>query len=226
MSAIPAELLALVEQALEEMEAEIEEALVENGLVSAASGAAGAEQSLSGAINWDQVNQAALAQLEAYAAQLANGGSDCAVQLPDGSWTVEFVAWFADFAAGTQQAVVDAIQQAIESGAAIGATEGSQGYQPGSLAEALSGLFDEYKSQAATIARTEMSKIRNEAALERYRQAGIERVEWTGGDSPCDDCDPMVGETFPIDDCPPIPLHPNCECGWIPVVPIGEERYI
>lgn len=86
---------------------------------------------------------------------------------------------------------------------------------------------------AERLVRTELSYIHNKAALDRYRQAGIEYYEvedtedWPGsGKHPereCMECKRISDESpYKINmasfgvNCPPI--HPNCRCTIIPVI--------
>jgi len=74
------------------------------------------------------------------------------------------------------------------------------------------------KSKAVTIARTETLAAGNAAAKQRYKDAGVEMVEWIAAydDSVCPECESEHGNIYPIGDTPPIPLHPNCRCTLIP----------
>ena len=80
-------------------------------------------------------------------------------------------------------------------------------------------------NKAITIARTETLAAGNAAAKERYKGAGVERVEWVAAydDRVCEECESKHGETFDIDDAPELPVHPNCRCTLVPVMTAPEE---
>jgi SPP1 gp7 family putative phage head morphogenesis protein len=67
---------------------------------------------------------------------------------------------------------------------------------------------------AERIARTEIMYALNQGALNRYKNDGIEYVQWLAG--PDDRCCPVcLGyhlQVFPINDAPDIPAHPSCRC--------------
>ena len=86
-------------------------------------------------------------------------------------------------------------------------------------------------SRALTIARTEIRTVSNEGQLAVWQEAdnqgylpeGSQKV-WVTDGKPCDICEPMDGIAVDLDDswelddgtmvfCPPMDVHPNCECG-------------
>lgn len=72
---------------------------------------------------------------------------------------------------------------------------------------------------AKRIARTETSRVYNEAASQSYRDYGVTRVEWlaTLERRTCERCAAKHGKKYKIDNVPPIPLHPHCRCTTVPV---------
>lgn len=66
----------------------------------------------------------------------------------------------------------------------------------------------------------------NQSQLDSYADLGVEMVEYlTANDErTCDTCMPMNGNVYPVNEAPVVPLHPNCRCTWIPVVPTGRRR--
>jgi SPP1 gp7 family putative phage head morphogenesis protein len=76
------------------------------------------------------------------------------------------------------------------------------------------------KNKAITIARTETLAAGNAAAKERYKSAGIDKVEWVSAydDRICEECESLHGNVYPIGDTPDIPVHPNCRCTLIPYI--------
>jgi SPP1 gp7 family putative phage head morphogenesis protein len=97
-----------------------------------------------------------------------------------------------------------------------------------SLADEIDAIIDD-PDRAETIARTEVMSAANEGQLEAWDQAkedglltGAEQKEWivTPDDRLCPVCEPMDGETVPIDEDFDVdgdlldgpPAHPNCRC--------------
>ena len=84
-------------------------------------------------------------------------------------------------------------------------------------------MVDDTQSRAEMIARTETMDAVNTGAKMRYENAGVEQVEWLTvlDERACTrdiewdgqvyaGCEELDGMTFPIDNCPPCPAHPNC----------------
>ena len=81
-------------------------------------------------------------------------------------------------------------------------------------------LEADYRSER--IARTEMSYAFNSATVLDAQTSGlVSKMKWLQGPTPCDVCEPNVGEvrefgdSFPSGDVQP-PVHPNCQCDIIP----------
>lgn len=70
------------------------------------------------------------------------------------------------------------------------------------------------------LVRTETMHYLNDAALHRYKDAGVEYVQiWAALDErTCDTCGGYHEKIYPIDKCPAVPLHANCRCTVLPVV--------
>jgi len=84
-------------------------------------------------------------------------------------------------------------------------------------------MFDERKSHATMVARTEMNKIRNDAAFSRYQDAGVEEVEVVGSDvNPCEECEELRGVVYKVTDAPYLPIHPNCVLPGTRYKPLGD----
>jgi SPP1 gp7 family putative phage head morphogenesis protein len=77
-------------------------------------------------------------------------------------------------------------------------------------------------ARALTIAITEQNRAMSVAALQFYREAEVEKVEWNAV-QPCDICAPNdgqvvnLGQAFDSGDTEP-PAHPNCRCALLPVI--------
>lgn len=91
------------------------------------------------------------------------------------------------------------------------------------LKERLQHEFGVAYNRADTIVRTEYTRIQAEAALQRYKDAGIKEVQvWADKDERrCEICGKLHEKKFPIfGEVPTIPVHPRCRCRLIPVVEI------
>jgi SPP1 gp7 family putative phage head morphogenesis protein len=82
-------------------------------------------------------------------------------------------------------------------------------------------------SRALTIAITETNRVASYAAMETYKEFGLEKHEWLPI-NPCDICAlndgavVNIGSPFPSGVIQP-PQHPNCRCALIPVIPDMSE---
>jgi SPP1 gp7 family putative phage head morphogenesis protein len=85
-------------------------------------------------------------------------------------------------------------------------------------------------ARALTIAITESSRAMNAGAINRYKEAKLNQMEWmtvlsvVGGSSACDICAPNagqqveIGQAFNSGSYQP-PAHPHCRCTLLPVIP-------
>ena len=82
-------------------------------------------------------------------------------------------------------------------------------------------------SRALTIAITEQNRAMSFSTIERYKDAGLAKMEWAVSD-PCDVCAKndgqviVIGQTFASGDQQP-PAHPHCRCVLLPVIPGMED---
>ncbi len=81
-------------------------------------------------------------------------------------------------------------------------------------------------ARAKTIVRTEITFAHANATLNAFRLSGIRTVEAQleftlqvhGNSPPCPICIDLSGKIYTVDAAKNvIPLHANCQCGWIPV---------
>jgi len=92
------------------------------------------------------------------------------------------------------------------------------------MASAVRGVVNN-PAKALSIAMTEVSRATNYGAQNRYREANIQKNQWSGID-PCNVCAENdgvivgVGEVFPSNNTQP-PAHPNCLCTLLPVIEAG-----
>jgi SPP1 gp7 family putative phage head morphogenesis protein len=102
------------------------------------------------------------------------------------------------------------------------------GYSPRKAAKIIQDAVGS-PARALTIAVTESSRVMNNAALSRYREAGLTQVKWMavmgGGTSvACEKCAQndgqvvQLGASFNSGNTQP-PAHPHCRCNLRPVVP-------
>lgn len=94
------------------------------------------------------------------------------------------------------------------------------GKNPRYLKEQLMKDFSVGYQQADTLVRTEMAHIQTQAALERYKRAGITEVEILADadERRCEVCAELHRKRYPIDGKIPVPAHPRCRCCIKPVV--------
>jgi len=85
-------------------------------------------------------------------------------------------------------------------------------------------------SRALTIAITEQNRAMSFGSIQRYKEAGLQKMEWAVSD-PCDICAKndgqviVIGQTFASGDAQP-PAHPHCRCVLLPVIPGMEDDLI
>lgn len=112
------------------------------------------------------------------------------------------------------------------------ATGLANGYGPRKIAREMNRTITSLtRKRALTIARTETIYAHAEGQLDSMERLGIEEVdlmaEWStaGDDRVCEQCAAMSGKVMTIAEARGlIPLHPNCRCAWIPVVPESKRK--
>jgi len=80
--------------------------------------------------------------------------------------------------------------------------------------------FNVSYNNARRLARTEMAHTYNQAALDRYRQAGINEVQILEviDDHTCEECRKLDKKIYPINTVPLLPVHPNCRGTYLAVI--------
>lgn len=88
------------------------------------------------------------------------------------------------------------------------------------LKQLLQERFQVSYSNADMLVRTELAHIQTEAAKQRYRDYGIQKVEiWADEDERrCKVCGKLHKKQYFLGDHVPIPAHPRCRCCIVPVV--------
>ena len=92
--------------------------------------------------------------------------------------------------------------------------------------------FDVSYSRAETLVRTEMAHVETQAALDRYKSSGTEKVRIIvdPDERTCKECSKWDDKIINITDihtgtnCPP--FHPNCRCAIAPVVKDKKEEAV
>ncbi len=104
-----------------------------------------------------------------------------------------------------------------------------QGKGPRAIAKDINTVVDVGQRRATTIARTEISRVYNEAQLDMMENLEVEEVgvavEWsTAGDKRvCPLCKPLEGVVLKVKESRGIlPRHPQCRCAYIPAN-LGED---
>ena len=94
------------------------------------------------------------------------------------------------------------------------------GVNPDALKRRLIEQFNVSYNRADTIVRTEMAHIQTSAAEQRYKDAGIQKVQvWAKEDERlCDICGKLHEKTFLVNEPKPVPAHPRCRCCIVPVI--------
>jgi SPP1 gp7 family putative phage head morphogenesis protein len=81
-------------------------------------------------------------------------------------------------------------------------------------------------ARSEMIVNTEYNRAMTEAAVETYKEAEIEQVEWLAEADACPECEANAAASpYPLDGGEQPPQHPNCRCALSPVVdvPSGGE---
>lgn len=120
--------------------------------------------------------------------------------------------------------IADTIISGIAEGKATGVRVDPNGlYPPGTISRDLQALLDGTRLNCAMVARTETARCYYEGEIERYTRAGVQILRYAGGPNACDICEGFIGKRFLIGTQPPIPIHPDCRCDYIPEFPTPEE---
>lgn len=204
-------------QAADEWRVEFEDALTENAADAYTSGAATAYRTLRRPEDWMVISSAAREYAKEYSAELEEKGGT--------TINGEFKPWLSERDAKTRESVTEIIRRGIEQGKPTGRIESLTGnYPKGTIAYELKEYFDERKSHATMVARTEVARIQNEAKMGTWRdELEVRYVQVTDGglgdtDEPC-----MVanGQIWGIEYARAHPIeHPNCTRFFDPIDPL------
>lgn len=88
------------------------------------------------------------------------------------------------------------------------------------LKKALQERFGVSYERADALARTEIAHVQTEAAKQRYKDYGIQKVQiWADEDERrCKHCKKLHEKVYLVGEAVPVPAHPRCRCCVIPVV--------
>lgn len=125
------------------------------------------------------------------------------VENPDAAWSISDA---------TRNMIRSTVETAMESGASNDA-----------LAKTIRDDTAFSRERAMTVARTETAKADVQGNIAGWKASGlVGGKEWAASEGCCDECQAMDGTVVGIDEefeGGDAPLHPNCECAILPVLP-------
>ena len=73
------------------------------------------------------------------------------------------------------------------------------------------------ESRSKIIARTEVTRVSNQGAIDFFKDQGVKEVTYIAslGSLTCPICQELDGKIFPITRTPEIPTHVNCRCSYV-----------
>jgi hypothetical protein len=131
--------------------------------------------------------------------------------------------WISRFQEEQRKSIMDIINDGIRQGKYPGDKQ-RDGYKEGTIGYDLQQYFDDRKSHATMVARTETGRVMNYGRLDTFGSRGVTQVVVLDGDgaNPCDICNILNGSTWDIDFAMTHELeHPNCVRSFKPVKPKG-----
>jgi hypothetical protein len=131
------------------------------------------------------------------------------------------IPWMKKFSAEARAEVGKIIEEGIQQGLFTGGKETKKGtFAKKSTAAKLKEFFNERKSHASTVARTETQQIRQTAKLNRWKARGFELVLVKDGDHANSDdiCKFKNGQIWTVEFAlNNVSEHPNCVRRFVPV---------
>lgn len=94
------------------------------------------------------------------------------------------------------------------------------GSSPDKMKKRLMERFNVSYHNADRLARTELAHVYNQSTLDRYVQAGVNKVKIleTDDEHTCEECRKLNKKIFPIATVPKLPIHPNCRGTYTAVI--------
>jgi SPP1 gp7 family putative phage head morphogenesis protein len=124
------------------------------------------------------------------------------------------VPWLQRMSEEQRAEVYRIIEEGIKTGKYPGVKERREGgYDEGTIAADLEQYFDQRRSHASTVARTEVSRIKNTAQLNRWSRYGVKTVRVVDDEGPnsCQACYEANGQVWPLQEAlNRLKEHPNC----------------
>lgn len=135
-----------------------------------------------------------------------------AQQMINAIWCADGQSWSNRIWKNTER-----LQQALNEGLTESVIAG---VNPDKLKARLMDEFNVSYNRADALVRTEMAHIQTTAAEQRYKDAGIEKVQvWAKEDERlCDICGKLHEKTYMLGEKLPIPAHTKCRCCIVPVI--------
>ena len=195
-----------LEKAIDEAMKEYIRYLVASAFVAYADGELDAYESLGMRVDMKLVDQYASQYSEEYQKMLTEEGAT----IMNG----QKVYWLKDMDVEMRRDIGLIIDQGISEGKYPGVRERrTGGYADDTIGKDLNKYFDQRRSQATTVARTEVKRIQNDGALDRFKDFGFDLV-WVHdgeGQNPCEICQAVNGEVWTLEYARSHELeHPNC----------------
>jgi len=157
---------------------------------------------------WDVYNSISLDGLQAF----STIDEAAVIQLLERVWCADGKSWSERVWQNTN-ALADTLNEQLVHCVATG--------KPAShLKKLLRERFNVSYSRADALVRTELAHIQTEAAKQRYKDYGLDKVEiWADPDErTCPVCEKLHRKVYPVGANVPIPAHPRCRCCVIPVI--------
>lgn len=198
MAELPPEVEAAAITALDILAAERNQTLIKQAGKAHMAGDTYATKALRIDIAFDLVQQEALDFVKQYAKEVNAGYTTI---------KGEKVYWLKDRTKADRERIVNVLKTGIKDGQSIP-----------EISKALQAELDVLKSQATRISRTEVARIQNQGALNRYKANKVQKVKWLVFE-PCEICNPYANNVYDINNLPDeIPVHPHCRCALAPIL--------
>lgn len=135
-----------------------------------------------------------------------------ALQMINEIWCADGKSWSNRIWNNTER-----LQQALNEGLTESVIAG---VNPNKLKDRLMEEFNVSYNRADSLVRTEMAHIQTKAAEQRYKDAGLKKVQiWAKEDERlCSICGKLHETTYTLGEKIPVPAHTRCRCCIVPVI--------